>query len=144
MLIEGAPGSGKSTLVLHICHEWAEGKLFQEYNVIILVRLRDPLIREAKSIEDLLPCRNSTMAQEVGADMMATDGKGVLWVLDGWDELPSDLPSDSIINKLIQPDRFRESPLHKSSVIVTSRPSSSAELHPLVSTRVEVLGFYPK
>ena len=64
-------------------------------------------------------------------------------MLDGWDELPPDLPSDSIINKLIKPNRFRESPLLKSSVIVTSRPSSSAELHPLVSSRVEVLGFTP-
>ncbi len=33
--------------------------------------------------------------------------------------------------------------LPDSTVIVTSRPSSSAELHPLVSSRVEVLGFTP-
>ena len=71
-------------------------------------------------------------------------GKGVLWVLDGWDELPPDLPSDSIINKLIQPDNVsKKAHCIKSSVIVTSRPSSSAELHPLVSSRVEVLGFTP-
>ena len=143
ILLEGAPGSGKSTLALHICQEWADGKLFQEYNVVVLVRLRDPLIKMAKSIEDILPCRNSTMALEVGADIMATDGERTLWVLDGWDELPSDLPPESIIHKLIQPNKFRESPLLKSSVIVTSRPSSSSELHPLVSSRVEVLGFTP-
>ena len=143
ILLEGAPGSGKSTLALHICQEWADGKLFEEFNVVVLVRLRDPLIKVAKSIEDILPCRNSTMALEVGADIMATDGERTLWVLDGWDELPSDLPSESIIHKLIQPTKFRESPLLKSSVIVASRPSSSAELHPLVSSRVEVLGFTP-
>ena len=56
VLIEGAPGSGKSTLALHICQEWAEEKLFQEYVVVILVKLRDPLIREAKTVADLLPC----------------------------------------------------------------------------------------
>ena len=143
ILLEGAPGSGKSTLALHICQEWADGKLFQEYNVVVLVRLRDPLIKVAKSIEDILPRRNSTMALEVGADIMATDGERTLWVLDGWDELPSDLPSESIIHKLIQPTKYQESPLLKSSVIVTSRPSSSAELHPLMSSRVEVLGFTP-
>ena len=143
ILLEGAPGSGKSTLALHICQEWADGKLFQEYNVVVLVRLRDPLIKVAKSIEDILLRRNSTMALEVGADIMATDGERTLWVLDGWDELPSDLPSESIIHKLIQPTKFQESPLLKSSVIITSRPSSSAELHPLVSSRVEVLGFTP-
>ncbi|XP_064391068.1 NACHT, LRR and PYD domains-containing protein 3-like [Halichondria panicea] len=143
VLIEGAPGSGKSTLALHICQEWAKGKLFQEFDIAILVRLRDPLVKEAKTIEDLLPCRNSTLACQIGATISGTDGKGVLWVLDGWDELPSDLPRDSIINKLIRPDMSQKGALHESAVIVTSRPSSSAELHPLVSSRVEVLGFTP-
>ena len=141
VLIEGAPGSGKSTLALHICQEWAEGKLFQEYDVVILVKLRDPLIREAKTVADLLPCADDEMAKTAAETEMKVDyGRGVLWVLDGWDELPYDLP---IIRKLIQPDIFRKNPLHQSSVIVTSRPSSSAELHPLVSLRVEVLGFTP-
>ena len=143
VLIEGAPGSGKSTLALHICQEWAEGRLFQEYDIVVLVRLRDPLVRKAKSIEYLLPCRNSTMAHDVGVDLVATDGKGVLWVLDGWDELPYDLSPDFVIYKLIRPGMSLESPLHQSSVILTSRPSSSADLHPLVSSRVEVLGFTP-
>ncbi|XP_064391065.1 NACHT, LRR and PYD domains-containing protein 12-like [Halichondria panicea] len=143
VLIEGAPGSGKSTLALHICQEWAKGKLFQEFDIAILVRLRDPLVREAKKIEDLLPCRKSTHANQIGDEILETDGKGVLWVLDGWDELPSDLHGDSIITKLVEPGFAQESPLHKSAVIVTSRPSSSAKLHPRVSSRVEVLGFTP-
>ena len=143
VLLEGAPGSGKSTLALHICQEWADGKLFQEYNVVVLVRLRDPLIKNAKRVADLLPCVNQEMANEVESTIETKLGEGVLWVLDGWDELPSDLPSDCIIHKLIQPNKFRKSPLLKSSAIVTSRPSSSAELHPLVSSRVEVLGFTP-
>ncbi len=143
VLIEGAPGSGKSMLSLHICQEWAEGKLFQEFDIAVLVRLRDPLIRDAKTIADILPCTNSVMANEKETVIISFYGKGVLWVLDGWDELPSDLPPDSIVSKLIQPGLSRESPLHESTVIVTSRPSSSAKLHPLVSSRVEVLGFTP-
>ena len=143
ILLEGAPGSGKSTLALHICQEWANGKLFQEYSVVVLVRLRDPLIKMGKSVANLLPCVDQEMADEVQTAIKDKQGEGVLWVLDGWDELPSDLPSDCIIHKLIQPNKFRESPLLKSSVIVTSQPSSSAELHPLVSSRVEVLGFTP-
>ena len=143
VLIEGAPGSGKSTLALHICQEWAKRKLFQEFDIAILVKLRDPLVREAITISDLLPCTNKAMANETETAIMSLYGKGVLWVLDGWDELSSDLPRDSIINKLIRPDMSRESPLHESAVIVTSRPSSSAKLHPRVSSRVEVLGFTP-
>ena len=143
VLLEGAPGSGKSTLCLHICQEWTEGKLFQEYDIVVLVRLRDPLIGKAKTVADLLPCVDKAMANEAETAVKAQYGAGVLWVLDGWDELPSNLPSDSMIYKLIQPRMFQESPLVKSSVIVASRPSSSAELHPLVSSRVEVLGFTP-
>ena len=141
VLIEGAPGSGKSTLALHICQEWAEGKLFQEFDIAILVRLRDPHIKEAKRTEDLLPCKNSTLASQIAAEFSEISGKGVLWVLDGWDELPTDLPRNSIINKLVRPGISQKGVLHESAAIVTSRPSSSAELQPLVSSRVEVLGF---
>ncbi|XP_064391365.1 NACHT, LRR and PYD domains-containing protein 12-like [Halichondria panicea] len=143
VLIEGAPGSGKSTLALHICQEWAKGKLFQKFDIAILVKLRDPLVREAKTIADVLPCIDTAVANKTEAVIKSLYGKGVLWVLDGWDELPSDLPRDSIINKLIRPDMSQKGALHESAVIVTSRPSSSAELHPLVSSRVEVLGFTP-
>ena len=143
VLIEGAPGSGKSTLALHICQEWAKGKLFQKFDIAILVKLRDPLVREAKTIADVLPCIDMAVANKTEAVIKSLYGKGVLWVLDGWDELPSDLPRDSIINKLIRPDMSQKGALHESAVIVTSRPSSSAELHPLVSSRVEVLGFTP-
>ena len=143
ILIEGAPGSGKSTLSLHICQEWGKGQLFQQYDVVILVKLRDPMVQKAKTIADLLPCVNKVMADVTEADMICNHGKGTLWVLDGWDELPSNFPKDSIIHKLIQPGMSQESPLHKSDVIVTSRPVSSAKLHPFVSARVEVLGFTP-
>ena len=83
------------------------------------------------------------MASRIGTEILETDGQNILWVLDGWDELPSDLPRESIIKKLIQPGMSQESPLHESTVIITSRPSSLTELHPLVSSRVEVLGFTP-
>ncbi len=143
VLIEGAPGSGKSTLALHICQEWAEGKIFQEFNIAVLVRLRDPLIRKAKSIKDILPSKSSVVAYGASHSLSANNGIGVLWVLDGWDELPSDLPQDSIIKELVPFDSHHETLFSQSAVIITSRPSSSAELHPLVTSRFEVLGFTP-
>ncbi len=141
VLIEGAPGSGKSTLALHICQEWADGKLFQEFNIAVLVRLRDPFIKRAKSIKDILPSTSLVVAREVSYNLSANDGRGVLWILDGWDELPSDLPEDSIIKELVPFNLHNKTLFSQSAVIITSRPSSSAELHPLVSSRVEVLGF---
>ena len=37
ILIDGAPGSGKSTLTVHICRQWGEGELFNQFAVVILV-----------------------------------------------------------------------------------------------------------
>ena len=39
VLLEGAPGCGKSTLSVYISQQWGEGKLFQEFKYVILVRL---------------------------------------------------------------------------------------------------------
>ena len=135
ILIEGAPGSGKSTLTVHICQRWGKGELFQQFTVVILVQLRDPAVQRAQTIADLLPVEN---AEEIAAELIATNGRGVLWVLDGWDELPPHLQSKSIFRKIIK--RM----LSECSVIVTSRPISSGDLHPVVSSRIEVLGFTPE
>ena len=144
ILIDGAPGSGKSTLTVHICQQWGRGELFSQYTVVILVQLRDPKVQSAQSLADLLPYENRAMAERVSTEIMALKGSGVLWILDGWDELPSQLQKDSVISKLIKPKLHQENPLSKTAVIVTSRPISSGDLCPLISARIEVLGFTAK
>ena len=141
ILIDGAPGSGKSTLTVHICQQWGRGELFNEFTVVILVQLRDPRVQSAHSITNLLPCENRSIAEQIAAEIMAVKGSGVLWILDGFDELPSHLQKDSIISTLIRPNLYQENPLSKTAVMVTSRPISSGDLCPIVSSRIEVLGF---
>ena len=139
ILIDGAPGSGKSTLTVHICQRWSRGELFQEFSIVILVQLRDPAVQRAQTIADLLPCPDTESAQNVANAITANYGRGVLWVLDGWDELPSHLREKSLLRDMIIPPNI--SPVTQSSVIVTSRPVSSGDLCELVSSRIEVLGF---
>ena len=136
ILIEGAPGCGKSTLSLHICHEWVADRLLKEYSQVILVKLRETVVQNAKSIADLLPKRDSTMGQNIEKEITACDGEGVLFIFDGWDELPEKAPGHSIIRDILDCKQ-----LHKSSVVITSRPISSMNLHKLVNTRIEILGF---
>ena len=136
VLIEGAPGSGKSTLSLYICRQWTEKNLFPEYELVILVKLRELPIQNAKSIAELLPRRDETMGHNIEKAITDIDGLNVLFVLDGWDELPQGASAYSIILNLIKGIQ-----LHKSSIIVTSRPTSSAILHSLVFLRTEILGF---
>ena len=177
VLVEGAPGSGKSTLTIHICKKWGRGELFEQFSVVILVQLRDPAVQRAKSIADLLPCQDVAVAQEYASEIIATNGRGILWVLDGWDELPPHLQQHSIFRSFLPPppidqqlQQIKQDPQHhkqaehcstneqaynpsfyfnqrylnESSVIVTSRPISSGDLHPVVSSRIEVLGFTPE
>ena len=141
ILIDGAPGSGKSTLTVHICQQWGREELFNEFIVVILVQLRDPKVQSAHTIAELLPTKDFAMAECTAREIIANEGSGVLWILDGFDELPSHIQNDSIISTLIKPKLHQENPLSKTAVIITSRPISSGDLCPLVSSRIEVLGF---
>ena len=140
ILIDGAPGSGKSTLTVHICEQWGRGELFNEFTIVILIQLRDPKVHSARSIADLLPTNDRTMAEQAAREIIANEGSGVLWILDGFDELPEHVQRKSLISNLIKP-KHQENTLSKTAVIVTSRPISSADLCPVVSSRIEVLGF---
>ena len=132
VLMEGAPGSGKSTLSFHICREWADGKLFQDYKLVVLIRLRDLSIQEAKTIDELL----QKTVGEVADEIKRVKGRNILFVLDGWDEIRETKPGYSTILHLIRGKELRES-----SIIITSRPTSSVVLHDLISLRIEILGF---
>lgn len=146
ILLEGAPGSGKSTLSLHICQQWGENKLFTQYFLLVLVHLRDPSIQKAKNIAELLcvECGHQCdkIREGISRRICATHGEGVLFILDGWDELPAKIKQESIFIKLIHGKTSNiESFLHLSSIIITSRPVSSGDLHSFVSARIEILGF---
>ena len=140
ILLEGAPGCGKSTLSLHICQQWEKGQLFNQFKFVILVRLRDPAVQSASSLADLLPCPDTKTAQLIAGMLTNIRCQDVLFILDGWDELPLNIRGKSIFDNLVNSNSW-PNPLSLSTVIVTSRPISSNDLYPRVSSRVEILGF---
>ena len=126
-LIEGAPGGGKSTLALHICHQWAQGASWLErFDVIVLVYLRDQAIQSCKTLAEILPARNSKMSESVASHIQDADGKNVLFIFDGWDEFPHRLMNNSLVSTIIR--QPHELSLHQSTVLITSRPVSSGNL----------------
>ena len=136
VLLEGAPGCGKSTLSFHICQQWRDGNLFQEYRLVILVRLRERAVQNSNNIIDLMPRRSKSHL--LFEELTVSSGKGILFILDGWDELPADVPGRSVIIEILRDTSY--------DVIITSRPTSSMGLHELriINTRIEILGFTKK
>ena len=138
ILMEGCPGSGKTALTQHLCLEWVHGKLFQDYELVALVRLREPAIHKAEEVKEILP--HVGMEEDVAKEIEGSRGRGVLFILDGWDELPEDVPGHDTIYNIISGEKLSEC-----DVVITSRPTSSASLHDtdLISSRIEILGFTP-
>ena len=145
VLVEGAPGVGKTTFAWKACRKWAKGKILQDYELVVLVRLRDVSIRKATCLGDLIQYpRDPTIHQNVIEEITKTGGKGVLLLLEGYDELPASLREEgSLFRNVINGDLFDEG-----TVVVTSRHwASEPFLVPYydtkrpVSRHIEILGF---
>ena len=144
LLIEGAPGIGKSTFAWEVCQKWGQHQLFNEYSLVVLLKFQDKRVQEAKSISDLFYHPNSELQSEIVDYVFATGGHGLLLILEGFNEAPiSKRTMDSIFVRL-----FTGQVLPKATVILTTRPSASAGLRQFCkgkhSRRIEILGFGKK
>ena len=139
VLVEGAPGIGKSTLAWEVCHKWEDLDSVKQYELVVLVRLREKKAQEARYLEDLLLCDATTNINELVATLGR--GKGVLIVCDGFDELPHTQQQEGSVYIDLLKGRL----LPEATVIVTSRPSVSASLWSLcqhnIDRHLEVIGF---
>ena len=137
ILIEGHPGIGKTTLAKEMCLQWANNQLLTSDKLVLLLKLRDPNVQKITSTEQLVKYTQSTdQAECVLSYLQNNNGVGVTLIIDGFDELSTELRQTSFFRKLIEGDV-----LHNVKVVVTSRPSASACLHQYVYRRIEVLGF---
>ena len=141
ILVEGAPGVGKSTFAWKLCHKWGEGELLQQYQLVVLLRLRDKSVQTAKKISDLFRYRDHQVQQAAVKEIQRTWGKGVLLLFEGYDELPEELRTKSSV--FLDVITGRE--LLEATVLITSRPWASEFLHREckrhISQHIEILGF---
>ncbi|CAI8024693.1 hypothetical protein GBAR_LOCUS14338, partial [Geodia barretti] len=90
ILLEGAPGSGKSTMCWYICKQWGEGTLLQGFTHVLMIELRDKTIQAAKHLVQILPYFLGH-DNRVAEDLIKKHGDNVLVILEGWNELPKNL-----------------------------------------------------
>ena len=145
ILVQGAPGVGKSTFALEIAKKWPLFKEMRCFHVVLLIQLHQPFAHCAKSIKDLLQLLedDSSQADSIAEFITKQQGEGLLLILDGFDELPADMTkatSDSFYNHLLK-GKY----LPKATIILTTRPSVIGDIEQVcderISKNVEILGF---
>ena len=140
ILIEGAPGVGKTTFSKQFCHKWSQGQYLKDHTLLVLLQLRNNRMKLANNVSDLFfhPHLKQAIAQEVES----TQGEGVALLLEGWDELEEEMREEGW-------DELEEEKKHsifvdlvcgralpKATIIVTSRPWASKTI--VESSHIEV------
>ena len=137
-LIEGAPGIGKTILSREIAFQWACEKLLSHVYLLFLVPLRDPQISQIKSLEQFVSyaIKSASNIKHIIEYLEKYSGEHCTIVFDGYDEISEEAKENSFVGKII-----KRNVLQHCSLVITSRPSASVDLHRKIDHRFEILGF---
>ena len=140
ILVEGDAGIGKTTLCTALSEEWSNEHIFQEFELLLLLPLREKIVASAGSFLDLLNLLhpNHKICDLVEEYFEEDEGK-ILIIADGWDELGKEKREEgSFLYNVLFGELY-----NSISTLVTSRPSASASLRslPCIDQFAEVRGF---
>ena len=141
LLVEGPPGIGKSSFAWELCRRWDEIESLRDYHTVVLLKLREKWVLNATSLSDLFRYpSNPDFSKNIAEELVATQGKHLLLVLDGFDEVSHSFHEDSVIKSILCKQLLPEC-----TIILTTRPSAKATLRsvcqPQVDKHVEIIGF---
>ena len=139
ILVEGRPGSGKTTLAHKLVEDWKSGKVFTNSSLALIISLQN-LDTSCEELSDVLQNMdfNKDETEIISEFIKQTEeGEGICFVLDSLDKYKPDNRDKSIVMKLL--DRKY---LPKSMIIVFSRPSGTEQLNMhFTSKGIQVFGF---
>ena len=138
ILIEGAPGIGKTIMSKEVAIQWANKNILKNIKLLFLLFMRDPKVKNIADVQSLVKffCQSDTLTSKITEWLVETNGKYLAIVLDGYDEISTESRSHCIINRIVNRQMLPEC-----AVIITSRPTASLHLHDKVTCRAEILGF---
>ena len=140
VIVQGRPGSGKTTLVHKISQDWADHSMeWGHVKALFLIHLRGFHSRSSISLRCLVKCyfRSEERIKSICDYIECKDGLGICFILDGLDEYQPD-DKAAFIFQLI-----KKKVLSKAIVIVASRPAAVAKYRSM-GKNIEVLGFFKK
>ena len=141
ILVEGPPGIGKSTFAWEACRRWDEIESLRDYHTVVLLKLRDKWVLNATSLSDLLRYpSHPDFSNSIAEELVKLQGKKLLFVLDGFDEVSHSFHENSVIKSILCRELLPEC-----TIILTTRPSAKSTLEricqPRVDKHVEIIGF---
>ena len=131
VLIEGAPGVGKTTFSEQFCYKWSQGQRLTDHKLLVLLPLRDKGVRSAKNVSDLF--HHPQLQQAIAEEVEGSGGEGVALWLEAWDELEEDMRERSSLFLKLVHGRV----LPKATIIITSRPWATENIRESGSVKVD-------
>ena len=143
ILIEGAPGIGKSILLKEIAYRWGSKQLLKSFKFVILIHLRNPSVQQGSLLKDLLQLfsyKEDTRAIQISTScsdfLIQNGGKGLAFLFDGYDEFPEAHQENSLIANIL-----RRKVLPYCALVVSSRPHATVHLRQQATVKVDIMGF---
>ncbi len=158
LLIVGRPGSGKTTLVHKLIRDWSAGKALHGAELVFLVSLRmlnsSSSFELSENLQSYCSSRykrglaqilqkmfhNEEQLKQAIDALEKVNGKGVTFILDGFDEFSYSNQEESIVFALVNKSYLADAAM----IIVTSRPAATSALRDIFDESyktIEVFGF---